>query len=186
MDTPPGGWLVIQRRSNGKEDFNRYWQEYRHGFGQVESEFWLGLDNIFLLSTQHHYEMRIDMWDFNDNRVHALYKNFKLDGERDKYRLHVHNFEGSVRDGLKKHNGVVFSTPDQDNDNYPNYHCAREWHAGWWYDNCWFVLLNGRYYNTSMVDNRGIAWNDWKPFQLRRTEMKIRPSRLYQNTTSRN
>ena len=29
-----GAWTVIQRRFNGKEDFNRTWDEYRDGFGE--------------------------------------------------------------------------------------------------------------------------------------------------------
>ncbi|KAK3086207.1 hypothetical protein FSP39_015207 [Pinctada imbricata] len=181
METTPGGWLVIQSRKNGELDFNRFWQSYKEGFGNIASEFWLGLDNIFLLTNQDHYELRVDLWDFNDNRVHALYKNFKIDGERDKYRIHLHDYEGSIRNGLAKHNGMMFSTPDQDNDKWPNYHCGREWQAGWWFNNCWFAFLNGPYYNNTRIQYRGISWNDWKPEQLARTKMMIRPSRLHVN-----
>ncbi|XP_033754642.1 fibrinogen-like protein 1 [Pecten maximus] len=183
MDTPPGGWLLLQKRKNGAVDFDRFWNEYKDGFGNVVSEFWIGLDNMFLLTNQDHYELRVDLWDFDDNRVHALYKNFKIDGERDKYKLHASHYEGSAQDSLEMHKGMKFSTPDQDNDNWNNYHCAREWSSGWWYNNCWSALLNGQYHNRSDVKFRGITWNNWKHEQLARTEMKIRPSRLYHNNT---
>mgnify|MGYP000414154631 CR=1 FL=1 len=184
MDTPPGGWLVIQNRFNGEVDFNRLWDEYKDGFGNIASEFWLGLDNIYLLSNQDFYELRFDLWDFEDNRVYALYKNFKLDGARDRYKIHATDFEGSAKNGMKVHHGMRFSTPDQDNDNWQTYHCGREWRAGWWFNNCWHSILNGPYYNQSSVRTRGISWNDWKPEQLAKTQMKIRPSRLHRSVES--
>lgn len=44
-----GGWTVIQRRSNGKENFNRKWDDYKLGFGKFQGkndEYWLGNDHI--------------------------------------------------------------------------------------------------------------------------------------------
>lgn len=52
MDTPPGGWLVFQRRQDGSVSFKHDWQGYRDGFGNVAGEHWLGNDNIFLISNQ--------------------------------------------------------------------------------------------------------------------------------------
>ena len=176
MDTPPGGWLIIQRRINGDVSFNRKWKEYRHGFGDVTKEYWLGNDNIFLLSNQARYKVRIDLWDFMGSRVFAEYSNFRIDGDRDDFNLHISNHTGTAPDGFTNHDGMAFSTPDRDNDNWPDYHCAREWGAGWWFSNCWFVILNGQYYNTTDVKYRGISWNDWKQEQLSKVEMKIKPA----------
>lgn len=81
MESPKGGWLVFQRRRDGSVDFNRRWNEYRSGFGDVSGEHWLGNDNIFLLTNQGRYQLRIDLWDFAENRVHALYSEFKIDGK---------------------------------------------------------------------------------------------------------
>ncbi|CAH1784710.1 unnamed protein product [Owenia fusiformis] len=176
MDTPPGGWMVIQRRIDDTQSFNKGWKEYREGFGDVSKNFWLGLDNMFLLTNQKHYSLRVDLWDFFDSRVYAEYKHFYIDGQRDRYKLHVANHTGSCPDGLSHHNGVAFSTPDQDNDAWADYHCGQEWVSGWWFNNCWFVILNGQYYNSSEVKYRGISWNEWKQEQLQKVEMKIRPT----------
>ncbi|GFR93896.1 fibrinogen-like protein 1 [Elysia marginata] len=175
MESPGGGWLVLQRRKDGKERFNRGWEAYRSGFGDVSREHWLGNDNIFLLTNQGRYQLRIDLWDFSGNRVYALYSNFKVDGERDQYRLHISGYSGSAQDSMHKHNQKKFSTPDRDNDSRKEASCAQEWEAGWWFDNCWFALLNGPYHNRSDVTWRGLAWNYWKREQLRASEMKIRP-----------
>nr|KAG5703448.1 hypothetical protein BaRGS_022497 [Batillaria attramentaria] len=175
MDTPPGGWLLFQRRQDGSVSFRHNWDEYRDGFGNVAGEHWLGNDNIFLLSNQDHYQLRVDLWDFTGNRVHAVYSTFRVAGERDKYQLTLTGYTGSAQDSLYRHNHMFFSTPDRDNDGRREAHCAAEWEAGWWFNNCWFALLNGAYHNRSDVQYRGIAWNHWKREQLRKTEMKIRP-----------
>ncbi|KAL8566311.1 hypothetical protein ACOMHN_050429 [Nucella lapillus] len=122
-----------------------------------------------------HYQLRIDLWDFSGNRVHAVYSTFRVSGERDKFQLTISGHSGSAQDSLYRHNRMAFSTPDRDNDGRGESHCAAEWESGWWFNNCWFVLLNGAYHNRSDVAYRGIAWNHWKREQLRKTEMKMRP-----------
>ena len=131
--------------------------------------------NTVLCLQQDHYQLRVDMWDFSGNRVYASYSTFRVAGERDKYQLTVTGYSGSAQDSLYRHNRMSFSTPDSDNDGRREAHCAAEWEAGWWFNNCWFALLNGAYHNRSDVDYRGIAWNHWKREQLRKTEMKMRP-----------
>ncbi|ESN99290.1 hypothetical protein HELRODRAFT_162808 [Helobdella robusta] len=45
--TAPTGWFLIQERDSHKSfDFNRTWDEYKRGFGQLGSNFWIG--NVIL------------------------------------------------------------------------------------------------------------------------------------------
>lgn len=69
--------------------------------GHVTSEHWLGNDNIFVLSNQNEYMLRIDLWDFYDSRVYSEYRIFKVDGERDGYKLTVGNYSGIHKAKLK-------------------------------------------------------------------------------------
>ena len=62
METDGGGWLVIQRRiENGTVDFYRNWADYVQGFGDLEGEFWYGLENIHCLTTRDDEELRIEL-----------------------------------------------------------------------------------------------------------------------------
>ncbi|CAF4021142.1 unnamed protein product, partial [Rotaria sp. Silwood1] len=49
------GWTVIQRRINGTIDFYRGWDDYKNGFGDLHTEFWLGNEKIHQLTNQGQY-----------------------------------------------------------------------------------------------------------------------------------
>ena len=86
METDGGGWTVFQRRFNGELDFYRYWLEYKNGFGNITSEFYLGMDNIFYLSNQKVYSLRIDFEEWDEKKYFALYEAFAINNECDSYR----------------------------------------------------------------------------------------------------
>ena len=50
MEENGGGWLVFQRRFDGSVSFAKTWEEYKHGFGDVENEHWLGNKWLNLLT----------------------------------------------------------------------------------------------------------------------------------------
>jgi hypothetical protein len=41
---------VVQNRHEGTVDFYRDWQDYKHGFGNIAGEFWLGLEKLHTLT----------------------------------------------------------------------------------------------------------------------------------------
>ncbi|XP_051858689.1 angiopoietin-4-like [Drosophila albomicans] len=45
------GWMIIQRRINGKQDFDKKWQEYVDGFGELDGDFWFGLEKLHLVTS---------------------------------------------------------------------------------------------------------------------------------------
>ncbi|XP_060640377.2 ficolin-3 [Anolis sagrei] len=177
MDTDGGGWLVFQRRQDGSVDFYRTWNAYKKGFGNQLSEFWLGNENIHLLTREGQHQLRVDLVDFDDRKTFAHYQSFQLKGEDEKYGLVLGAFlGGSAGDSLSFHNGHPFSTHDEDNDSGTQ-NCAVVVHGAWWYLNCYRSNLNGGYPIGERKGQRyGIDWASGKGVGVsyKRTEMKIR------------
>ncbi|XP_045183931.2 angiopoietin-related protein 7-like [Mercenaria mercenaria] len=175
--TDGGGWTVFQRRINGEVDFYRNWTEYKNGFGDVNGEFWLGNEHLSILTSTGDHELRIDMEDFEGNRAFAKYSKFKIYPEEYKYKIEVSGYSGNAGDSLTYHNGMAFSTFDNDNDKGSSGNCAISWHGAWWYNACSNSNLNGQYFNIpGKRDHRGITWRRWKNnyYCLKSVEMKFR------------
>ncbi|XP_037731468.1 techylectin-5B-like [Drosophila subpulchrella] len=71
QQTTDGGWTVIQRRDDfgeSRENFNRDWSDYKNGFGEPNKDFWLGNENIYMLTNNDEYSLRVDLEDFEGNK----------------------------------------------------------------------------------------------------------------------
>ena len=90
--TSGGGWTVFQKRMDGSVDFNRTWNEYKHGFGNLVGEFWLGLDKINRLTQNKTKNMlRVDLGVTTRQTVHAEYEWFGIGNGTTDYRLYIGN-----------------------------------------------------------------------------------------------
>ena len=79
-----------------------------------------------------------------------------------------------TQDGLDFHNRMAFSTADTDQDNWAYGNCAAEYAAGWWYDKCRRVNLNGKMATSASVDVEQMSYKDgdeWKMISW--SEMKM-------------
>ena len=172
--------MVFQRRMDGTVDFYRNWADYVKGFGDLNGEFWLGLNKIHRLTTAQSTgstALRVDMKDFNGITRYAKYTTFRILDSSRKYQLNIAGYSGTAGDDLVYHSGRKFTTKDQDNDRGSSRNCAVTYKGAWWYNNCHRSNLNGKYlsgHHTSFAD--GINWNSWKGYHysLKTTEMKLR------------
>ena len=177
MRTDGGGWTVFQRRRDGSVDFYRGWNDYKSGFGQLTSEFWLGNDKIHRLTASRSSSLRVELEDWNGVRVYAKFGRFSIGDEQVKYRLEVRSYLGTAGDSLAYHNNRAFTTKDRDNDRHSTTNCAVHYTGAWWYNSCHYSNLNGKYLGNRKNDDRGLRWHQFRDsLSLKFTEMKLRPS----------
>ncbi|XP_075435165.1 ficolin-1-B-like isoform X1 [Ascaphus truei] len=179
METDGGGWIVFQRRLDGSVDFFRDWNSYKRGFGNQVSEFWLGNENIHLLTSTGTFQLRIDLTDFDNNQTYAAYSSFRMAGESENYTLSLGSFTGgNTGDSFSYHNNAKFSTKDRDHDTSATSSCAQDYKGAWWYKECHVSNLNGQYLNgTHSSYANGINWLYGKGhyYSYKVSEMKLRP-----------
>ncbi|XP_032584064.1 angiopoietin-related protein 7 [Drosophila mojavensis] len=160
--TTGAAWTVIQRRTEQLENFNRSWDEYRSGFGSLESDFWFGNEFIHRLVYRDDYELRIELQDQLDVKVWAEYAIFRLDSESFNYQLVIGKMDdnSSTSDALSYHNGMDFRSSDWDGG------CS-----GWWFDRCLEAQSN--------LNGQRIIWgNSRNEYLIKTSRMLIRPRSL--------
>ncbi|XP_022110131.1 ficolin-2-like [Acanthaster planci] len=169
-----GGWIVFQRRQDGTVDFYRDWKTYQDGFGSLNGEFWLGNDYLRKLteSSSETWQLQIDLEDFAGQRRTAGYSRFKITG--DKYILNIDTFTGDSEDSLTLHKNSPFTTKDNDNDGKTDGNCAQIYEGAWWFKNCHWSHLNGKYYHSGnpILHAHGVRWGS--DTSLKKCSMKMR------------
>lgn len=90
----------------------------QQGFGNIDGEYWLGLENIYWLTNQGNYKLLVTLEDWSGRKVFAEYASFRLEPEADFYKLRVGRYHGNAGDSLTWHNGKQFTTLDRDHDTY--------------------------------------------------------------------
>ncbi|XP_070172931.1 uncharacterized protein [Littorina saxatilis] len=174
--TDNGGWIVFQRRMDASVDFFRDWTDYRNGFGDLEGNFWLGLDKLHRLTTSQRYELRVDLFQWNGTKGSATYSGFYVEDVSHKFTLRFDSFTGgNAGDSLSFHRGQQFSTKDRDHDTVSGRSCAQHFHGAWWYKSCLQSNLNGDY---SAPKGDGLNWKTFggrNDVSMKFTEMKFRP-----------
>ena len=101
--TASGGWTVFQKRLDGSVEFYRGWDDYKRGFGNLNSEFWLGLDKIHRL-TKERSRLRVDLEDATGKTAYADYDFFGVTSERSKYTLSLGTYSGMYLSSRKFEN----------------------------------------------------------------------------------
>jgi len=161
MTANDGSWIMIQRRIDNTVSFNRNWTAYKNGFGDISGNMWIGLDKLHLLAGPGRKAiLRFDLkhWNNPTKTYYAKYTTFEVGSEAEKYKLLIGGYSGDAGDSMAEHNRMKFSTYDNDNDKAGG-NCASWYKAGWWYNNCHSVNLNGLYPTTSTTNAMYMSWH---------------------------
>ena len=123
-------------------NFHKNWTDYEKGFGDLNTEFWYGLESMHCLTKRGQWEMRVDYQFSNGSRSYLHYKQFRIENSSAKYQLIVGGFTGVGHDEFAYHNKMYFTTPDIDNDKRIGGSCAAGRKNGWWFNSCDDINLN--------------------------------------------
>ena len=170
------GWTVIQRRTKFDVSFDRVWADYKKGFGDINGDFWLGLDNMHRLTNQKTltYMLRLTLWSGKIPYVRD-YASVKIASEKSNYYITLGSASGyTMASHMDQFRNKYFSTKDKDNtsSSYKRYACASSYSTsrggGWWFGSyssyyCGTFNPNARYPQFG-----GQSSNH-------KTELKIRP-----------
>ena len=176
MDTASGiGWTAFQKRIDNSVSFEKTWTEYADGFGDPNNCFWLGLDNLYTLTSSRSYEMQVDIEDGLGDSGSALYTTFDVGNSVSNYVLNIGGFTAGTPvdagDSITNAadpwgaqlNGMPFTTHDVDNDANPAVNCAVSCRGGWWHRACQKSNLNGFYStNPSYCNFDSVRWKSFK------------------------
>ena len=94
MQADGGGWTLFQRRQDSSVNFYRGWKDYKTGFGDLNGNFWLGLDKIHRLTKSGQNVLRVGLTDWTKDTAYAKYGSFSVASESDAYRMNCGNFSG--------------------------------------------------------------------------------------------
>src|SRR6218665_1322759 len=160
-----GGWLIVQKNvPDTGSIFNRFWIDYRNGFGDPAGKyFWLGNEKLYQLTVTGNWKLRVEVQSNDTGKWYsAEYESFRLSNEASKYAINLTGFIGDAGDAFNvatysswKTNGMKFTTIDNDNDNSPNASCGENT-GGWWWNVC----------GTSCLNSHTRSGNSWGTLQL--------------------
>ena len=183
METAGGGWIVFQRRHNEFVSFDRGWLEYKEGFGDINGNYWLGLEKLHMLAAPGKGAiLRVNMSHREATHTwrHATYSLFEISSESDGYRLTVGGYSGDAGDSLTFQSGMKFSTKDKDQDTDAG-NCAKACVGGWWFKGapdggCHKSFLNALYPSSFQQNTYHMSWYTMydQYGNVDRTEMKLR------------
>ncbi|XP_034490549.1 ficolin-1-like isoform X3 [Drosophila innubila] len=176
-----GGWTIILRRMDGSVNFHRNWTEYKNGFGNLNGEFFLGLDKIHEITAERSQELLVLLEDFEGDKAFEKYEEFAIGNEDKQYELHtLGDASGTAGDSFLYHRGSKFSTFDRDNDGQSDKNCAQLFTGAWWYRSngyCQICQLTGTYGNNDF--EKGVNWHRFRgsEYSLKKAVMMIRPKK---------
>ena len=96
VTTDNGGWIVIQRnRINNQLSFYKNWREYEEEFGDLNKDFWAGLELMHTLTQRGQWEMRVDYQKTDRTWSYLYYDQFSVGSASEEYPLTVGGFTGA-------------------------------------------------------------------------------------------
>ncbi|KAH8272411.1 hypothetical protein KR026_006059, partial [Drosophila bipectinata] len=125
------GWLHVYRKISLSQKFNRTYEDYERGFGDVGTgffnEFFIGLNRLHRLTSGKPHEVLL----YTSMEIRC--DNFVVGDRSEGYKVKsIANCNG--HDWISPKPGSKFSTFDRDEDGVPGRNLANEEGCGWWFN----------------------------------------------------
>ncbi|XP_065356008.1 ficolin-1-like [Calliphora vicina] len=153
MEIAGGNWMHILRRIDGSENFTRPWSDYVNGFGNVEKEYWIGLENLNAFTNNNgRQQLYVHLWNPTGESNYASYNNFLVGNATETYKLKsLGEYYGTGGDGIRHNLDNEFRTFDNDNVKWEGGNSGSKY-GGWWHNERTYSEPTGNYYTS------GITW----------------------------
>ena len=136
--------------------------DYVNGFGEADGNYWIGLEEIYQLTTAHDVNLFINIETFDGEPFTLKLETCSVDNAANNYAMTFTEYtQSSDRVNFQlfnsNYNGLMFTTRDRDNDLKDSVNCASgSRKGGWWYHGCGHINLNGDYEGDVTPTGRGI------------------------------
>ncbi|XP_060666161.1 fibrinogen-like protein 1 [Drosophila nasuta] len=137
------GWMTIQQRKDGSISFDRNWENYAFGFGDLEGDFWLGLYKLHQITNSTRQELQIFVG-YSFYTSFYEYDNFKIASADEFYELKSLGNHKSKFNYTQLQENTKFSTYDRHLGESVE-RCADNGDGGWWYGKDCGKNLNSPY-----------------------------------------
>ena len=100
------------RRENGKTNFDRNWDDYKRGFGNMSAEFWLGNARIHALTVRKNapnYVLRVAASARDGKTRFVQYEHFVMRGSADDYTISFGQHYSRSRAGAENHDCLRYA-----------------------------------------------------------------------------
>ncbi|KAL8573205.1 hypothetical protein ACOMHN_036190 [Nucella lapillus] len=152
----------IMDRRKPEENFTRNWLEYRNGFGNLEEDYWIGLEKMYALTNDRDQELRINVKVLNNSDYVISYFNFRISDETSGYKLSVNVSRMNTSDNcFRTLVNSRFSTFDHDRDGERGVNCAAKRKGGFWFNakaNCSDCNPTGILNQPTTGERQGFEW----------------------------
>ena len=122
-----------------------YVDEYKHGFGDTDGNYWIGNNVLTWLTGKGKYKLKFDLQSRSTSKwYYAEFSTFRVLSEADNYKLQRAGYSGNAgQDAFSQyHNGQQFTTVDRDNDLWSSRNCAAARGGGFWWWYCGWCNVN--------------------------------------------
>jgi ficolin len=143
------GWIIIQEAYNLIFNWSRPWADYRAGFGQLGLDYWFGLEKIHQMTAASSYQIRFEVRVAPPSTQTMLWlqmASFSVGSEMTYYKLAWSGMTGSTEmtsvlpaPPSTFHNGMVFSTYDNNYNTMTIHDCPNVQEGAWWFNDCYSI-----------------------------------------------